>query len=390
MACSKCGANISDGIKFCNECGTPVKNVCPNCNFENPSQSKFCGECGSSLPDQTTKSISKEEREAERRQLTVMFCDLVGSTQLSEQLDPEDLREVMLSYQEVCEREISRFGGHIAKYLGDGLLVYFGYPKAHEDDAQRSARTGLEIVRAIRDMPQQNKMKKQSLQVRIGIHTGLVVVGEMGAGEVREKMAIVGETPNIAARLEGLADTNTVVVSRASYQLIEGYFDCESIGKHTLKGISRPMEVYKVLSESGLRSRLEVASTKGLSSLVGREKEVELMFDTWEKAKEGSGQLVLLSGEAGIGKSRLVEVLKNHLADEQHQIINARCLPYFQNSFLYPVIDYLERYLQINKEDSPEDKFKKLERTLLESRLRKRSHFLPLYFQFLLTEISSL
>lgn len=157
MACSKCGTSIPKGMKFCNECGTPVKNVCPNCNFENPSQSKFCGECGLSLSDQTTKSISKEEREAERRQLTVMFCDLVGSTQLSEQLDPEDLREVMLSYQEVCEREISRFGSHIAKYLGDGLLVYFGYPKAHEDDAQRSARTGLEIVRAIRDMPQQNK-----------------------------------------------------------------------------------------------------------------------------------------------------------------------------------------------------------------------------------------
>ncbi len=369
MACSKCGANISDGMKFCNKCGTPVKNVCPNCNFENPSLSKFCGECGSSLSDKTTKSISKEEREAERRQLTVMFCDLVGSTQLAEQLDPEDLREVMLSYQEVCEREISRFGGHIAKYLGDGLLVYFGYPKAHEDDAQRSARTGLEIVRAIRDMPQQNKMKKPALQVRIGIHTGLVVVGEMGAGEVREKMAIVGETPNIAARLEGLADTNTVVISRASYQLIEGYFDCESIGKHTLKGISRPIEVYKVMSESGLRSRLEVASTKVLSSLVGREKEVELMIDTWEKAKEGSGQLLLLSGEAGIGKSRLVEVLKNHLVDEQHQIINARCLPYFQNSFLYPVIDYIERYLQISKEDSPEDKIKKLERTLSESRL---------------------
>jgi class 3 adenylate cyclase len=241
MNCSKCGSNIPESMKFCNECGTPVSKVCPSCSFENPAQSKFCGECGSPLGAQPATSAPNQEKEAERRQLTVMFCDLVGSTQLSEQLDPEDLREVMRSYQELCEKEISRFGGHIAKYLGDGLLVYFGYPEAHEDDAQRSVRTGLAIMRAIRELPQQDKMKTQALQVRIGIHTGLVVAGEMGAGEVREKMAIVGETPNIAARLEGLAATNTVVISRDTYKLIEGYFECESIGKHTLKGISRPM-----------------------------------------------------------------------------------------------------------------------------------------------------
>jgi len=370
MNCSKCGSNIPESMKFCNECGTPVSKACPNCSFENPAQSKFCGECGSPLGAQPATSAPNQEKEAERRQLTVMFCDLVGSTQLSEQLDPEDLREVMRSYQELCEKEISRFGGHIAKYLGDGLLVYFGYPEAHEDDAQRSVRTGLAILRAIRELPQQDKMKTQALQVRIGIHTGLVVAGEMGAGEVREKMAIVGETPNIAARLEGLAATNTVVISRDTYKLIEGYFECESIGKHTLKGISRPMEVYEVLSESALRSRIEVASTKGLSSLVGRDKEVEALFGTWYKAKEGRGQLALLSGEAGIGKSRLVEALKSHLAGEPHQIINARCLPYFQNSFLYPVIDCLERQLAISKDDSPEEKFNKLKSAFTEARLR--------------------
>jgi len=384
MNCSKCGTDIPDAMKFCNECGTPVKNVCPNCKFENPSQSKFCGECGSSLSVHTPKSVSKHQQEAERRQLTVMFCDLVGSTQLSEQLDPEDLRDVMRSYQEACAKEISRFGGYIAKYLGDGLLVYFGYPEAHEDDAQRSAQAGLEIVRAIRELPQQNKMKEPALQVRIGIHTGLVVAGEMGAGEVREKMAIVGETPNIAARLEGLADTNTVVISRASYQLIEGYFECESKGEHTLKGISRPMEVYRVLSESGLRSRLEVASTKGLSALVGRKKEVKHLFNSWEKVKEGCGQLVLISGEAGIGKSRLVEALKNHLADEQHQIINSRCLHYFQNSFLYPVIDYFERFLEISKEDSPKDKFNKLQVSFAELGLSgSQEEMIPLFASLL-------
>jgi class 3 adenylate cyclase/predicted ATPase len=362
MPCSKCGFENPDGMKFCNECGSPLGALCPNCNFENPSGSKFCGECGARLSKQLREATYRLQQDAERRQMTVMFCDLVGSTRLSEQLDPEDLREVMRAYQEVCAKVIKRFEGYIAKYLGDGILVYFGYPKAHEDDARRAIHTGLEVVEAVRDLPVEEQQLQQALQVRIGIHTGLVVVGEMGAGEVREQMAIVGDTPNIAARLQGIAETDTVVISAATHQLIEGFFDCESIGPHDLKGISRPMEVYKVAGESGLRSHLEVAAAKGLTSLVGREKEIELMLDSWEKAKQGRGQLVLLSGEAGIGKSRLVEVLKDRLADEPKYIIGARCLPYFQNSFLYPVIDYLERFLEISKADSPEKKLEKLKR----------------------------
>jgi class 3 adenylate cyclase/predicted ATPase len=362
MPCSKCGFENPDGMKFCNECGSPLGGQCPNCNFENPSGSKFCGECGTPLSEHVHESLYKREQDAERRQVTVMFCDLVGSTRLSEQLDPEDLREVMRAYQGVCAEVIKRFEGYIAKYLGDGILVYFGYPKAHEDDARRAVHAGLEVVQSVRDLPLQKKQLEQPLQVRIGIHTGLVIAGEMGAGEVREQMAIVGDTPNIAARLQGLAETDTVVISKATYRLIEGYFECESTGQHTLKGISQPMEAYKVLGESGLKSHLEVATTKGLTSLVGREKEIELMLDSWEKAKEGLGQFVLLSGEAGIGKSRLVEVLKGRLVDEPHHIISARCLPYFQNSFLYPVIDYLERFLEISKADSPEKKLEKLKR----------------------------
>ncbi|MDA2919691.1 AAA family ATPase [Desulfobacterota bacterium AH_259_B03_O07] len=364
MICSNCGKEISQGMNFCNACGTPGTISCPSCNFKNPAQSKFCGECGNALSEQITKSDQKHEHEAERRQLTVMFCDLVGSTQLSGQLDPEDLREVMRSYQEACAKVIGRFDGHIAKYLGDGLLVYFGYPRAHEDDPQRAVRAGLEIVGEVRELPLQNKMQKRPLQVRIGIHTGLVVVGEMGAGEVREQMAIVGETPNIAARLEGLAETNTVVTSRATYQLIEGYFDCKSMGPQTLKGISQPMEVYRVLNESGVRSRLEAAAIKGLTSLIGREEETGILYELWEKAKQGSGQGVLLSGEAGVGKSRLVQVLKDHLSGDTYKVIDSRCSPYYQNKFLYPVIEYLERWLQFTKNDSPEDKLSKLEKAL--------------------------
>ena len=387
MLCKSCGFENSVGMNFCGKCASPLVYTCPQCGFENPPDFAFCSNCAAPLVEQTSTSqttqidrqpgrqkdktareipipTERKSRDAERRQLTVMFCDMVGSTALSEQLDPEDLREVMLSYQEVCEREISRFGGHIAKYLGDGLLVYFGYPKAHEDDAQRSARTGLEIVRAIRDMPQQNKMKKLALQVRIGIHTGLVVAGEMGAGEVREKMAIVGETPNIAARLQGLAEPNTVVISAPTYRLVEGLFECHDLGLQTLKGVSNPVEVYEVLYETEVQSRFEVAITKGLTPLVGREQEVGLLLERWERVKEGMGQVVFLTGEAGIGKSRLVQVMKDRVSQEQHARIESRCSPHYQNTALYPVIDHLQRLLQFKREDHPEEKLGKLEEIL--------------------------
>ncbi len=292
-----------------------------------------------------------------------MFCDLVGSTALSEKLDPEDMRQLIQEYQEACAKVIKRFEGHIAKYLGDGILVYFGYPKAHEDDAQRAVKAGLEIVGTVHELPI-NYEKLQSPRVRIGIHTGLVVAGEMGIKEKRETMAIVGDTPNVAARLQDLAEPNTVIISSSTYKLVEGYFKCTDLGPHNLKGMSSPITVYRAIKESDVRSRLEVAVSRGLTPLIGREQEVELLLERWERVKENMGQLVLLSGEAGIGKSRLVRVLKERLKNESHVSIENLCSAYYQNSALYPIIDHLERLLEVKRQDSHQQKLNKLEKIL--------------------------
>jgi class 3 adenylate cyclase/predicted ATPase len=404
MRCTSCGFENPKGMSFCGKCGTSLTPSCPRCGFVNPADFAFCGKCGSPLAqpleksqpvkgkakaapkrtkrkrrNQTTRPATEAPRpvgaEAERRQLTVMFCDLVGSTALSEQLDPEDYREVIQAYNEVCATAIKRFDGHLAKYLGDGLLIYFGYPVAHEDDAQRAVRAGLEIIRAIREQGIEYRRQKNEngigtqhaapLQVRIGIHTGLVVAGEMGAGDTREPLAIVGETPNLAARLQGLAEPNTVVLSAATHRLVRGYIDCRSLGTQTLKGLSTPVEVYEVHGESRIQSRFELAVTTGLTPLVGREDEVRLLVKRWEKAKEGQGQVVLLRGEAGIGKSRLARAVRERIAPEPHTWLTVHCSPFHQNSAFYPIIEVLQRVLAFRPDDPPEEKLGKLGNALL-------------------------
>jgi class 3 adenylate cyclase/predicted ATPase len=292
-----------------------------------------------------------------------MFCDLVGSTALSTQLDPEDLREVVRQYQQTCADVIQRHEGYIAQYLGDGLLVYFGYPAAHEDDARRAVRTGLEIIEAIRGQGTGDgeQTKRQPLQVRIGIHTGLVVIGEIGSSEKRELLAL-GETPNLAARIQGLAEPNTVIISAATQRLIEGQFESQPFGSHLVKGIETPIAVYHVQSERQSGSHLEGKTT--LTPLVGREQEVGLLLDRWEQAKEGRGQVVLLSGEPGIGKSRLAYTLREQVTAEGSLLYEARCSPYHQHSALYPLIEVTQRTLLLTRQDTNEEKVTKLERAL--------------------------
>jgi class 3 adenylate cyclase len=340
VRCPSCGLENPTGMPFCGACGASLQARCPQCGSDNPPPFKFCGACstlltGPSLTPQPYQadrdhlhSASHGAREGERRQLTVLFCDLVDSTALAGQLDPEDLRDVIRAYQDACGAVVHRFEGHIAQYLGDGLVVYFGYPQAHENDAQRAVQAGLGMAEGIGKLHARfDQQWGVRLAVRLGIHSGVVVVGDMGGGARHEPLAL-GETPNLAARLQGLAEPDTVVISGATYRLIRGLFECRDLGPHTLKGVSTPIPVYRVLCETGAQSRLEAAGATGLTPLVGREQEVGLLLARWAQVKEGLGQVVVLSGEAGIGKSRLVQVLNAHLAGAPHARLEWRGSPY--------------------------------------------------------------
>ena len=306
-----------------------------------------------------------QDAEAERRQLSVLFCDVVGSTALSSVLDPEELREVLRAYQTMCAGVIERYGGVIARQVGDGLLVNFGYPQAHEDDPGRAARAGLATVAALpalnerlaREVP---ALRARRLEVRIGVHTGLAVVGVLGDSTYRDPMAVVGETPNIAARLQALAAPDTVVVSGATHRLLGDRFVCEELGTQDLKGIAAPVTAYRVLREREAAEPFGPAPVSRQVPLVGRDQETGVLLDRWEQTREGRGQVVLLVGEAGIGKSRLVRELKARAAGDAHWQLEGRGSPYHQQSAFYPIIDLLQRALAFDKGDSPAAKLAKL------------------------------
>jgi predicted ATPase/class 3 adenylate cyclase len=309
-------------------------------------------------------SVDAGADEAERRQLTVMFCDLADTPTLATQLTPDALFAVIQAYQEACAAAVARFDGHIAQYLDHGLLVYFGFPHAHEDDAQRAVRTGLGIVAT---MPVLNARLTSQYGVRvaarIGIHTGQVVAGAIG-GSTRIEQLAVGATPNIAARIHGRAAPDTVTISATTLRLVRGYFVCENLGIHALKGVADPMPMARVLAETTAQSRLEAVETTELSALVGRETELALLADHWAESRAGQGRVVMLWGEAGIGKSRLVEALHTQVNREDGTWLAFRCSPYDTNSALSPIITHLERRLQFTPNEPAAAKVAKLERWL--------------------------
>ena len=304
----------------------------------------------------------KSQDTAERRQVTVMFSDLVGSTALSARMDPEDLREVISAYQKCVAETVQRFGGFVAKYMGDGVLVYLGYPQAHEDDAERAVRAGLELVAAV------GALKTHApLQTRVGIATGLVVVGDLIGSGASQEQAIVGETPNLAARLQGVAEPNSVVVAESTRKLVGNLFELEDLGAKDLKGIAGPVRAWAALRASSAEGRFEALHASGLTALVGREEEFELLLRRWARVKSGEGQVVLLSGEAGIGKSRLTAALLERLATEPHTRLRYFCSPQRTDSAFYPIISQMERAAGFAHDDAPQVKLDKLDAVLAQT-----------------------
>jgi class 3 adenylate cyclase/tetratricopeptide (TPR) repeat protein len=316
---------------------------------------KFCGSCGAQL---ATASPSEAEAEVgERRQLTVLFCDLVGSTPLAARLDPEDWREVVRTYQRAASEVVTRFEGHVAQYLGDGLLVYFGYPQAHEDDAERAVRAGLAMVEATRALNARLEQEHGlQLAVRVGMHTGPVVVDAAGA--------VFGETPNVAARVQAVAEPDAVVLTAATHRLVSGWFVVEDAGRQALKGVPEPVQVYRVLRASVVRTRFAARSGDRLTRFVGREDERRMLVSRWELARGGEGQVVHVTGEAGIGKSRLVQSLKEHLAGEPHTWIECAGSPYHEHTPFHALVQMLQQGLAWRGDETVEERVSALRQSL--------------------------
>ena len=312
------------------------------------------GPSSDSSATSATQIASPEDR-AERRQVTVMFSDLVGSTALSGRMDPEDLREVISAYQKCVADTVHRFGGFVAKFMGDGVLIYFGYPQAHEDDAERAVGAGLELVAAVSGLK-----THAALQTCVGIATGLVVVGDLIGSGASQEQAIVGETPNLAARLQGIAEPNSVVIAESTRKLVGNLFELDDLGPNELKGIARPVRAWMALRASSVESGFEAQHETKLTPLVGRDEELELLVRRWRQAVGGEGRVVSLSGEPGIGKSRLIVALEKQLQTEHYTPLRFFCSPLHTDSTLYPFISQLERGAGFERNDTMEAKLDKL------------------------------
>ncbi|MGH7813751.1 MAG: AAA family ATPase [Candidatus Binataceae bacterium] len=369
MNCSKCGAANARGLKFCEQCGAPFSRCCPKCEFENSPAARFCGECGVPLtaapagPQADAAAPSAAlAAEGERRHLTVLFCDLVGSTEIAARLDPEEWRDIAAQYQRTAAEAVTRLGGRVAKYLGDGLVVYFGYPEAHEDDAERAARAGLSIVDAVAELNQRLSTgnHRVKLAVRVGVDTGSVVVGQGGGTEAE----VFGDVPNIAARVQALATPDSVLITGAVQEIVAGLFEVEDCGEQRLKGISHPVQLYRAVKAGAVRRRAHGVAARSPSRFVGREDELHLLMSRWERARDGEGQLILVAGEAGIGKSRLVEEFRARIKDGVHLWIECAGEQFFESTPFHGVTQILGQALRWRGDESGEERVRQLERSM--------------------------
>ena len=310
------------------------------------------------LPEPMSRFVSQV---AERRQMTVLFCDLVGSTALSERLDPEDMSDVLRSFHDLLAASVTRFDGYVAKLMGDGALVYFGFPHAHEDDPERAVKAALGLVDALRGV---QPVRDIPLQARVGIATGRVVVGErMGVGEATER-GVIGATPNLAARLQALALPGTVVVSDDTRRLLRGTFLVEDLGRHALKGIEGLAQAWRVSCETAHATRFDAVSSGLRTPFIGREQEIGLMAERWRDAAEGESQVLLLSGEAGIGKSRMLEAFRQRLKGQQHTTLLFQCSPHRVNDAFFPIIGQVRRWARLATGEAPTESLAKLKAML--------------------------
>jgi class 3 adenylate cyclase/predicted ATPase len=367
MRCSSCEFENSKGKKFCSECGTVLQRGCAQCGADNAPTAKFCGECGVPLNAPVGTPVSKRapiqqgDVAGERRHLTVLFSDLVGSTEISARLDPEEFRELVADYHGAAAEAITRFGGFVAKYLGDGVMAYFGWPEAHDNDAERAVRAGLAILEAIAALNDRDaKRDRPKLSVRVGIDTGNVVIGNRSGSESE----IFGDAANIAARVQSAADPDAVIVTSAVNRLVSGLFVVEERGAHQLKGIAEPVDLYRIIRLSSVRNRLAASMVHGLTPFVGRDDETRLLWSRWQRASNGEGQVVLIVGEAGIGKSRLVRQFRERLAPTPHIWLECVGSPFFQNTPLYPIADMLQQGFAHRGDGSDTAKLGELERDL--------------------------
>lgn len=380
MNCPSCQATLPETAKFCIECGAPASSTCSACGFQNLAHATFCAECGGNLlalrrdksptsrPEPSPAVAEHLVSSVERRQLTVVFCDLVGSTSLSSRLDPEELRDVMAAFYTCIADTVARFGGHVSRYMGDGALVFFGYPHAFEDNAERAVRAALALVSQVSELP----VDTDRLQLRVGIATGLVVVGDIvNSGTAREQTAL-GDTPNLAARLQALAKPDTIVIADTTKRLAGNLFEYADLGPVELKGFPDSVIAWQVIGAERSRRRFSAHdSSQGSPApsrqdadsrpLIGRVEEMRRLYDCWKQVCAGDGRVILVSGDAGIGKSRLVQALVSGLADEPHAHLEFRCSADNVNSPLYPVVALLPTVLGWGRADGPEQRLAKLE-----------------------------